>query len=171
MSFFLISFIQLLIMNIIITYIINWINKNIHNKKITIVTFLYFLLLPIISNYNTVLIKDSLFSGLLLLHISIIYNIINNNKTNNLYTFIILLLTVLIRNNGLYIVVFEIIILTLYTKRLFFIKSLVLIIIINSIPNLILNNKQLFQKTTTNLQAKYTLRFCAEDLFSVSSNS
>lgn len=145
-SFFLISFIQLLIMNTIITYIINWINNNIHNKKITILTFLYFLLLPIISNYNTVLIKDSLFSGLLLLHIPIIYNIINNNKTNNLYTFIILLLTVLIRNNGLYIVVFEIIILTLYTKRLFFIKSLVLIIIINSIPNLILNNKQLFQE-------------------------
>ncbi len=145
-SFFIISFIQILFMNAIITYIIYWINKSIHNKILTILTFLYFLLLPIVSNYNSVLIKDSLFSGLLLLHIPIIYNIINNNKSNNKYIFIILLLTVLIRNNGLYIVIFEAIVLSLYTKKNFFIKSLVLIIIINSIPNLILNNKQLFQE-------------------------
>ena len=145
-SFFISSLIQLIIMNIIITYIINWINIYIHNRKITIITFLYFLLLPIVSNYNSVLIKDSLFSILLLLHIPIIYNIINNNENNKKYTSLIFLLTVLLRNNGLYIVLFEIVILSLYTKKNFYIKSLLLIIIINSIPNLILNNKQLFQE-------------------------
>lgn len=133
-SFFLISIIQLLIIDIIITFVIVWFYKTFKNKKLSILLSLYFSLIPIITNYNTTIVKDSAFCVILLLYIPTLYLIINTNskwlenKKNTILLLLLLIATTLIRNNGIFIVFITILTL-LITYRKYYKKWLLVLII------------------------------------------
>ena len=76
LSFFLISFIQLIIISFILSCIINWFAKTFKSKIATIIIIIYYTILPIVANYNTAIIKDSVFNIILLLYVPILYNLI-----------------------------------------------------------------------------------------------
>lgn len=153
-SFFLLGIIQLTVSATIITYLIWWYHKTFKNKIGTIILLIYFTVMSIVANYNTVIIKDSIFSVLMLLYIPVIYNIVITkgnclNATKHLiYTITVFLITALIRNNGIYIIIFlSIIFLILYRKVWKkIIIMLLTIVILQKIPNLITSQKPLFQE-------------------------
>lgn len=133
-SFFLISIIQLLIVDLIITFVIAWFYKTFKHKKTTIFLSLYFSLVPIITNYNTTIVKDSIFCVILLLYLPILYSIINsngewiNNKKNIVYLLLLFIGTTLIRNNGIFMI-FIIIFFLLLSYRKYYKKWLLVLII------------------------------------------
>lgn len=152
-SFFLTSITQTIIIDIILTYILVWFNKTFKNKLATIILFIYFVFVPIISNYNTVLIKDSLFAGFSLLLIPLIYKIIktkgecfNNYKYLTIYSCVSLSIS-LIRNNGIYIIIMLFIILLIKYKKYLknIIIALIITLILSKIPSFI-GEKKLFQE-------------------------
>lgn len=152
-SFFLTSIVQAIIIDIILTYLLVWFNKTFKNKLTTTILFIYFGFLPIISNYNTVLIKDSLFASFNLLLIPLIYKIINTKGeclSNSRFLFALLSVTLsisLIRNNGIYVVIILFMILSIKYKKTFkkIITILIIVIILSKTPALIAE-KQLFQE-------------------------
>ena len=169
-AFFFTSFIQIIVMAIIITYLINWFNKTFKNKFGTIFLLLYFIFLPIVANYNTVLLKDSLFSIILLLHLPLLYKLIETNGDclkNIKYLLLMLLVflfTILICNNGLYVILFlSIIILFMYKKYWKqFISTILITILISQIPNLFITKYEpLFQEKVGVLiqQLAYTITY------------
>lgn len=133
-SFFLISIIQLLIIDLIITFVIAWYYKTFKHKKTTIFLSLYFSLVPIITNYNTTIVKDSIFCVILLLYLPILYSIINsngewiNNKKNIMYLLLLLIGTTLIRNNGIFMI-FAVLLVLLLSYRKYYKKWLLVLII------------------------------------------
>lgn len=152
-SFFLTGVGQMIIIDTILTYLLVWFNKTLKNKLTTTILFIYFGFLPIISNYNTALIKDSLFASINLLLIPLIYKIINTKGkclSNSRFLFILLSVTLtisLIRNNGIYIIIMLFIILSIKYKKNFkkIITILIIVIILSKIPTFIAE-KQLFQE-------------------------
>ena len=154
LALFLTSTIQLIIMSSIITFILWWFNKTFKNKLLTIILSIYFVIVPIISNYNVALIKDSIFAGILLLYIPILYNVIItkgkwiDNKKNMILSSIVFILTSLIRNNGFYIIIFILFILIINYRKYY--KSWILLLIISFIsykaPTLFVKDKPLFQE-------------------------
>ena len=144
---------QLITFSVIISLIIVWFNTRVKNKMLTIFLMLYFTFVPIITNYNTTLVKDSVFCVLILALIPIIYEIISTDgdyfegKTNIIFTTMILLIISLIRNNGIYIVI--ILLAIFITKYKKFSKTLLISLIIILIFNIVqikISEKQLFQE-------------------------
>lgn len=155
LAYFLTSIVQVIIMTSIITLIIRWFNKKFKNKTATIILLIYYIFIPIVSNYNIVLIKDSLFSIVLLLHIPLLYELIKTkgeilkNKKYLVFMFIIFLSTILVRNNGLYIILFlSFVLLIIYKNYIKYLLPIVLTaIIISFIPNLVISKQEnLFQE-------------------------
>ena len=144
---------QLTIASVIISFIITWFNKKFKNIKLTVILMLYFIILPIVTNYNTTLVKDSAFCLSMICLVPIIYEIINSEgnwiKNNrNILTFIIFTsLLCLIRNNGIYIVILLLLLFILIYKKYFkqWLTILAIVPIISFIPQLF-SNKQLFQE-------------------------
>ena len=154
LAFFMTSVSQLIVIDFIITTFIYWFNKTFKNKKCTLILLTYYVLVPIISNYNTVLLKDSLFGAVCLLLIPILYEIITSkgkvitDKKFIISSFIILLLTIYIRNNGLYVVIFTLfILLIVYRKYWKYIISLLLVLVVLSkVPSILVPTTELFQE-------------------------
>lgn len=144
---------QLIIISAIISLIITWFNKKFKNNILTIILLLYFSLIPVISNYNTTLVKDSIFCIFILTLIPIIFEIIDSNgkwiknNKNFILALIMYSLTCLVRNNGIYIIFLLSIVLCISYNKYFKRWGLLLIsvFIISSIPQLF-SNKQLFQE-------------------------
>ena len=154
LAFFMTSVSQLLVIDFIITTFIWWFNKTFKRKKITLVLLGYYVLVPIISNYNTVLLKDSLFGAICLLLVPVLYEVICSkgniitDKKFLIISFIILLLTIYIRNNGLYVVIFTLfILLFIYRKSWKHIVGLLLVLIVLSkVPSILVPTTELFQE-------------------------
>ena len=155
LSYFLLSIVQLITIDVIITFIIGWFYKTFKNKKLTILLMLYFILVPIITNYNTTIVKDSVFAVILMLYIPIIYSLISSkgkwieNKLNTSLFALLLILTSLIRNNGIFIVValFITLILVYKTNWKKWILLLLITILISSSTKLIpVGGSNLFQE-------------------------
>lgn len=175
LAFFFTSFIQLIVMDVIITYLIHWFHKTFKNKTSTILLLIYFIFLPIIANYNTVLIKDSLFSGVLLLHIPLLYKLIET-KGDCLKSiqylvkmFIIFLFTILLCNNGLYLILFLSIVLLIIYKKYWkqFIPTILITLLISQLPNLfIVKSEKLFQEKVeiSIQQLAYTITYDEKNL-------
>lgn len=157
LAYFFTSIMELIFMSIILTYIIWWVNKTFCDKRITIFVLLYYVLLPIISDYNSTLYKDSIFNIFLLIQIPILYSIIKTKgkcleEKKTLILFVVLFsMCALVRNNGLYVLIFMITILIFtykkYYKKLLLI--LLLVIVIAKIPSVLLkikNIEPLFQE-------------------------
>ena len=127
LAVFLTSIIQLSLMSTIISYMITWFNRTFKNKTFTILLIIYFSTLPIVTNFNVSLVKDSIFSVVLLCFIPLVYEIIStkgsyiSSKRNMGITIVILSLLSLIRNNGILISIMLlslfIIFIRKYTKR------------------------------------------------------
>ena len=153
-SYFFLSLTQLLFCSLILTYIIYWFNKTIKNKVFTSIIIGYFSLLPIISNYNIAIIKDTLFGIVFLFYIPLLYKLIKTkgkilkNIKYLISLSIILIATTLLRNNGLYVVIFTSIIITIMYRKYYkqTISTLLIVCILSCIPNLLIKNKSLFQE-------------------------
>lgn len=136
LSFFLVGLLQLIFIDLVITFMIGWLYKTIKSKIATIILMVYFIFNPIIVNYNTAIVKDSIFSVMLLLMIPIIYSIIISkgnwmkSKKNILMMTIDLLLVTLVRNNGLLVVLFVLIMLCLTYPKNFKCFGIILLIVI-----------------------------------------
>ena len=173
-SFFLTGLSQLIFCSTIISFIICWFNKTFKNKVFTIIILLYYSLLPIISNYNISLIKDSIFGVIFLLYIPLFYNLIisKGNALDSKRFLIIMtclfLLTIFIRNNGLYVVMLTIISLLLLFKKHY--KKLLIILLISllasKIPNLFIKQEQLFQEKVGVMiqQIAYVIKYNEESI-------
>lgn len=167
LSYFLTSIVELAICTILITYMIYWFNKTIKNKFGTILLIIYFTFIPIITNYNVALIKDSIFGIILLLYIPLLYKMINTNdkilenKIDIYKLTLIFILTCLIRNNGLYIVILISLILIIKYKNKKIFKILLITLLTNIIINHIGNQEQLFQEKIgiPLQQIAYTLKY------------
>lgn len=154
LAYFLTSLIQLIIMDIIITYLIYYFNKEFKNRYLTISLLIYFIFLPIISNYNSTLIKDVPFCGTILLLIPLLHKLITTKGhclKDSKYLKILILISILnvfVRNNGLYVIIFTFLILLIIYKKYYkaLLKALVIIVICSFIPNLFLEEKPLFQE-------------------------
>ncbi len=155
LSFFLVSLIQLIINSFILSLIIKWFYNTFKNKITTILIILYFTLLPIIANYNTAIVKDSLFNIVILIYLPLLYNLIVSKgkwlekKTNLILTIILLVFTTLIRSNGLYIVLFILLLLFINYKKYYkkWLLSLIIVILCNSSLKLLtFIDKPLFQE-------------------------
>lgn len=149
LAYFSTSICQLLFMTLIIAIIICWFNKTFKNAKYSIILILYYSLLPIISSYNSALIKDSIYNALFLLDIPILYTIIvtkakciKDNKILLLFT-IILSLSTFVRNNSIYVLIILLITIMFIYKKYF--KRLgimlILIILISKAPMLLVLNR------------------------------
>lgn len=115
-AIFCISLIQSILSSIVLTYIVVWFNKKIKNKTLTLFLLLYFVLTPIVSNYNMALNKDGPYSIMFLLFMTLYYEIIESkgkvfsDKKFLLKLIIVSVITSYIRNNGIYIIIPSIII-------------------------------------------------------------
>lgn len=155
LSFFLISFIQLIIISFILSCIINWFAKTFKSKIATIIIIIYYTILPIVANYNTAIIKDSVFNIILLLYVPILYNLIITkgewikDKKNSIFTIIMLTITTLIRSNGLYLVILLLALLFIIYKSYYkkWLLSLIVIILSNVAVSMMPNiDEALFQE-------------------------
>ena len=152
-SIFLTCIIQLILSTIIISSIITWINHTFKKSLLTILLMIYFIFTPIITNYNTSLVKDSLFCIIILSIIPITFSIIKskgeylNDKKGFIITILVFTLTSIIRNNGIY-VIFVLLISLLIKYKNMRKKLLIILLTILSITTIqtILSKKQLFQE-------------------------
>ena len=145
-SIFIMSFIQAIISCIIITEVIVWFNKKINNKYLTIILILYYLLTPIIANYNVALNKDTPYSLMMLIFFVLIYEFIETkgkiilDKKYLIELIIVSILVVYLRTNGIYIIVPTLLILFLvygFKKSIIrYIATIIFIIVLCLIQSL-----------------------------------
>ncbi len=132
LAFFCTGVVQILIMDTIVTSLLWWFHKTFKNKIGTILLTLYFVLLPIVSNYHSVLVKDAVFAGVLLLYLPLLYEIVVSKgkwleqPTSIIKAILLFTATALIRNNGLYVILLILLLLIILFKQYF--KKLLLIL-------------------------------------------
>ncbi len=89
---------------VIITYIvlIKWLCKNNYSNRFVYITFLYYLLNPILHVFSFNPTKDVLFACMLQLFLISIIDLLTKNKTNYIGVFVFSFLLCMFRNNGIY---------------------------------------------------------------------
>ena len=116
-SFFILSLIQLIVMTSIISYTIYWFHKKFKSNIISIISILYFNMFTIFSNLNVAHLRDTIFSGFILLLIILLYEIIESkgtylNNDKNRFNFMLLCMLLLFsRRNAIIIIITLIVIL------------------------------------------------------------
>lgn len=171
-SFFLMELTQLIFMSFILSYIIYWFHKTFKSNIFSIISIVYFTILPIFSNLNSAHLRDTIFSALILLLIISIYEIIKTNgKCLSIdkyrYKFILIIIFLIFtRNNAIFSLL--ILMVALFIKYRKEYKSLLLcttIILIFSNLNLFLPKKyykiSLFQESISHplQQVSYVITF------------
>lgn len=136
---FILSIIQSLISSIILTYIIVWFNGKVKNRILVLILFCYYAFVPIVSNYNMSLNKDTPFALLILLFFIMIFEIVETkgkillDKKFIIKLIIISVLSIFIRRNGILVILLTLfIIFIIYGlrnyKKQFIISFLVIIL-------------------------------------------
>lgn len=148
---FIMSIIQSIISSLILTYVIYVFNKKVKNKVLTIILSCYYIFVPIISNYNMTLNKDTPFSLLMILFVLLIWDIVDTKGkilSNGKFIFKLIVISILIisvRNNGLFIVLLSLLLIFIKygfkNYKLKFSVVLFSIIISSLIPLLFLKMK------------------------------
>lgn len=138
-SIFILSLVQAIISCIVVSYGVVWFNKKVNNKLLTIILVCYYSFLPIISNYNMSLDKDTPFSILMLLFFIFVFEIVLSkgeiitNKKFLIKLIIISSLCIFVRRNGILVVVGSLFVLFLLYgfnyKRYWFLTFLILILL------------------------------------------
>lgn len=140
------SIVQMLIMDMGISFCVAWFHKKGCPKTITYLIGISFALLPIVANFSITSIKDPLFSTSIMLFIPMIYEIVHSNgeflKTKKgciLFSLLCITMT-LLRNNGIYVFLGLSVIMFFMFKnvRKILVLMTCMILIITSIPNGIL---------------------------------
>ena len=122
-SYFILSLLQLIFMTSIISYVIYWMHKKFKSNIISIITIIYFNIFTIFSNLNSAHLRDSIFSVLILLLITIIYEIIESNLNyldsdkNRFKLMFVSMCMIFSRNNAFIILLVLIILLVIKYKR------------------------------------------------------
>lgn len=130
------TFAQMMVMALIFSYTITFLQSRNINKKILLICLFYFALAPIHGYYSVTMWKDVIFSGLMILLIIKIIKIcedIEKLKFRNLITFIIIsLATILFRNNAVYMYFILAIIMLIVFRKKFKILFLSFLIVLGS---------------------------------------
>lgn len=115
---FIYTFSQYIISCAVFAYAISFLTKIKTAKIITIATFLFFLLNPLLYINAYTLVKDTLFYLIFILYfIQIIKYYYDSSKKNKIMLLIFSLLLILLRNNGIYITLFTNFIFILFNKN------------------------------------------------------
>ncbi|MBQ8193455.1 MAG: hypothetical protein IJZ46_05240 [Bacilli bacterium] len=142
-SIFIMSFIQSIISAVVLTYIVVWFNKKIKNKTFTILLILYYIFIPIVSNYNMALNKDSIYTLMFLLFLTLYYEIIEtkgNILSNRKFIFKLIIVSIFMmytRNNGFYIIVPSMVVLLFVYGIKKYYKSILSFLVIISVLSFI----------------------------------
>ena len=99
------SLIQMIIMDLIFSYFLTFLNERKVNKKILILTILFYAIMPVHPIYSISMWKDVIFSGLILLLSIETLKLLENKNINfkSMISFIIIsILCIFFRNNGVY---------------------------------------------------------------------
>lgn len=145
---FILSIIQSIISCLILCYGVIWFNKKINNKILTIILICYYSLLPIISNYNMSLDKDTPFSILMLLFFIFVFEIVESKGkiiTNKIFLIKLILISILcifIRRNGIILIVGTLIILFLlygfHNQKKYWIITILLLMLLPGVESIAL---------------------------------
>lgn len=138
------SFLQMVIMSAMISYCINWLAKKNVNKLVIAGLIAYFSCTPIIANYSIAFIKDTLFSGFVMLSIPLFYDVFKTQgkclrKIETLILFLIMCIGAsCIRNNGIYMIIAMLIIMLLFAKlgRKQIVLTMIVLVCFNSVTNI-----------------------------------
>lgn len=149
-TIFILSIIQSIISCLILCYVVIWFNKKINNKILTIILICYYSFLPIISNYNMSLDKDTPFSILMLLFFIFVFEIVESkgkiitNKKFLIKLILISILCVFIRRNGIILIVGTLIILFLlygfYNQKKYWIFTILLLMLLPGVESIALGH-------------------------------
>lgn len=101
---FLYTIIQMTVLVSIFAYSIYYMKKEGISNKLLYITLGIFAIVPVFPFYALATVKDTLFSGFILLYVIKLYDIIKNEQTTKKYVslFLIAILVILFRNNGIY---------------------------------------------------------------------
>lgn len=113
------SFFQLIFMDIICTYLIYFVSKNLNSKKLLVLSLVFFSVVPIFGFYSVTMWKDVIFALLGLLMIIKIYEFVTKSNIKFKSAFITSILAFcvsLFRTNGIYIMLVLVIIMLLFLK-------------------------------------------------------
>lgn len=146
------ALIQMIIVAISISYVINWLYKKGIKKSILVIIIGYYILFPLFAIYSITFTKDVLFSTFILLLISITYDVISKKQVSikQLICFCILsILSIVFKNNGyVVIILFMLVIILSIIKKKNFIICCFIILVISFIPKFFSNN-QLFKESVS----------------------
>lgn len=140
LGLFIYSLVQVLFMASVFSYSIKVLSKNKVSNKWQIILLLIYSLVPMFPFYAMTAVKDTIYTGLIMLFILFVYDFIKNykdKKANNSYFVIlclIMFLASIFRNNGIYVMIFTLPFMLAYSKPNF--KKL----LITSICFLVLTN-------------------------------
>ena len=144
------SLIQMTIVAISISYVINWLYKKGIKKSILVIIICYYILFPVFAIYSITFTKDVLFSTFILLLIPITYDIISKKEISIkqfIYFCILSILSIVFKNNGyIVIILFMLVIILSINKKNDFIIYCFIILIISFVPKSF-SNEQLFKET------------------------
>ena len=122
-SFFILSLIQLIFMTSVISYTIYWFHKKFKSNILSIISIIYFNIFTIFSNLNVAHLRDTIFSGFILLLMVLLYEIIESkgnylNNDNNRFKFMLVSILLLFsRRNALIIIMLLIVILCIKYRK------------------------------------------------------
>lgn len=157
-SFFILGLFQTTFISWAISKVITWFHDKFKRNIATIILIIYFSCVPMMISFNTVLIRDPLFSVFLLLALPYLYEIIETKgnflkKDNNILKLILCLGGMcLVRNNGIYVFIFLIIILLIkyrkvYKQLLFLLFGVLLLVYIPELLPANYQREKLFQES------------------------
>ena len=131
--------VQMILLSCIYSYFVIWLKTKGVKKVYVYITLIFFSLNPIIISHSITYWKDVLFSSLVLIYITLLFDYfesrgeIFNNKKNIIAYIILGILIALLRNNGLYIFIFTSLIISIYTlvkgEKIFLFSSILVIFI------------------------------------------
>lgn len=171
---FLYSVVQMSIMAIIFAYAVKFIEKKTHKKWIRNVSIIFYALFPYNQLFPLMTTKDTLFAGLVLFFIILLYEFMEEKKSNisnYIYVILIGVLMLLFRNNAVYAFVATVpfLFLILFKNKKQLKKILVLfflIIVFYQISyNVLLtltNAKQISKRATTSIFSQAIGKLCRE---------
>lgn len=123
LSFFILSLTQLIVMTSLISYTIYWFHKKFKSNIISFISIVYFNIFIIFSNLNVAHLRDTIFSGFILLLLICLYEIIEtkgtylNNDKNRFKLMLISMLLLFSRRNALIIIFVLLVILFIKYKK------------------------------------------------------
>ena len=120
---FIYTVIQSIVYGSILAYSIKFMNKHGLSNKYYFIVLLMYILVPMYAFFTVSAVKDTLYTGFMMLFILWLFDIVENymdkkiNKKSYIYVFFVMLLMCLFRNNGIYVCLITLPILFFMNKK------------------------------------------------------